>query len=677
MPRGLGVTRYPSDAPAHPDSDRPTVVAVSGVAHVAIAAEELPVSSGRVRHSVAEDALEHRAHDIEEPARSCALSGRVLEPGALCDIVSFVAQAVWRGELVVASGDATRSVFFDEGSVVAAESSAPSERLGEVLRRRGMLTDAQVRAAAELTETGAHRFGEAAVALGFITREGLFDAMALQIEEIFSAVLRVERGSFTFFHGYEEARLSFRRRHEVEALLVTAIAGMDDARYFRSRIPSDSYVPMRTAGRTDPAGDPLGVYAAIDGARSVAELAAAIDSSPLEVTRALFQHVQTGHASVKAPRLSAKEVVAVYNRAILVLLRELDAMDEGDGVRAELAAFAERGAERPSFVDVPADDGTLDAETIAARIEALDDPAAGTERLARWLYDYASYALFLARPHLHRRDEGRIQPRVSQRVAEMLDAIAPAADVTVPPAQAGVRVTIPVRADSTAPGSDGHTLTSRPRPPPLASTVRMRRVLPEAIPGLDPSRTVRMAPFAMAVAPEPASTRAVRAAEVGTELPEQAKSVRRADVAAAANVTPRGRAARLHSPLFVLGVLAAGALGWTAHRAADVPAPSGDAPAAVTSSVTSAAGSETAAPAPSPSAVTELVVVCEPRCGAVYVDGKESTSSGDAIAVTAGAHDVAVRRPGHASEYRRVVVAEGESRAVTFQLTAVGQGRAK
>ena len=62
------------------------------------------------------------------------------------------------------------------------------------------------------------------------------------------------------------------------------------------------------------------------------------------------------------------------------------------------------------------------------------------EVLSKALYDLASYALFLARPHLHRAQEARdratptaSKKRLSQRVVAMLEPIAPAIPVDRPP----------------------------------------------------------------------------------------------------------------------------------------------------------------------------------------------------------------------------------------------------
>jgi hypothetical protein len=147
-----------------------------------------------------------------------------------------------------------------------------------------------------------------------------------------------------------------------------------------------------------------------------------------EVTRAIFHLVQTGHAEIRAPRLTPTEVVDVYNDAIALLLRELDAMDEGDAIREQLAAFAAKPPYTFLFAGAgPSDDGTLDAARIAANIVGKDAPPDAAAKLASWLHEYASYALFLARPHLRRvADAQNAQKgRVSTRVTEMLHTIAP------------------------------------------------------------------------------------------------------------------------------------------------------------------------------------------------------------------------------------------------------------
>src|SRR5688572_10487623 len=94
------------------------------------------------------------------------LVGEIHHPGALCDIIMFIARAGWWGELIVEDDEATRSLYFDEGHVVGAESTAGAEELGEVLRRTRTLTEDQTLACARHAGEHAASFSDAVVELG-------------------------------------------------------------------------------------------------------------------------------------------------------------------------------------------------------------------------------------------------------------------------------------------------------------------------------------------------------------------------------------------------------------------------------------------------------------------------------------------------------------------------------
>ena len=359
--------------------------------------------------------------------RSCVLSGELRSAGALCDLLSFVGHAGWRGEFVVHEADSTRSIFFDQGDVVGAQSTVIRERLGEVLYSYGVLTRDQLTRCSDATATGTLRFGEAAVKFGFVAREKLFDLMAHQIEEIFYGMMLVGNAMYYFLEGFDEHRLSARQKLSMTTLMRDGIQRMHETRYFRARIPSGEHVPGRVPGWKAPESDPLGVYAAIDGDRSVMDICRVVSAGEFEVTRALFHLLQAGRVAVKPRRLPPKDVVVVYNEAISLILRELDAMDEGDVVREQLATFA---SERPtSFLrDAgPADDGTYDAERVVKNVSEAGASASALDQLASSLHESASYALFLARPHLRRMEEARTgkRPRISQRITALLAPIAP------------------------------------------------------------------------------------------------------------------------------------------------------------------------------------------------------------------------------------------------------------
>jgi hypothetical protein len=351
------------------------------------------------------------------------LAGEIASAGALCDVVGLIAQAAWKGELaVIAATGESRSVFFDNGHVISATSRAEGERLGDVLYRYGALTEEQVRAASAAV-TGEVRFGQAAVKLGFIAREDLFQLMAKQTEEIFYALLLVSDGMFYFLDGYDEARLPSHLHLSVNSLLMEGVRRMDETRYFRDRIPSEHHVPVRVPDKAPPEEEPLRkVWDAIDGSSSVEVICRAVGQGEFEVTHALFQLVQNGKVVVQAPRLTGpQEIVARFNEAIALLLGNADEIGLGEEVRGQLSSFGTgAGVYDPLFLGAgPGADGTLEPARLVQNAQMLVGPDC-QETLAQWLHEYASFALFVLEPAL--RTGGKEQ--VARKAAELIAPLA-------------------------------------------------------------------------------------------------------------------------------------------------------------------------------------------------------------------------------------------------------------
>ncbi len=335
------------------------------------------------------------------------LAGEITADGALCDVFGLIGQAGWPGELVVLDGGASRSIFFDRSHVIGAQSSADGERLGEVLYRYGALTEAQVEETARHV-TAAVRFGEAAVRLGFITRERLFQLMTKQTEEIVYAMLLVGDGMFYFLDTFDESRITARQSLSVNGLLMEGVRRMDETRYFRERIPSDQHVPSRQPDRAPPEEELLAVYEAIDGHRSVSEIGRIVSMGEFEVTQALFQLIQSGRILVRAPRPTGPAAtVALFNEVMAKVNAELRAIGKWPEVRDQLSSFATgAGIYDALFRRAgPQEDGTLVIDTIVENVTMMVGPAQAEGMLSQWLHEYVSFAVFVAEPYL-RRNEG-------------------------------------------------------------------------------------------------------------------------------------------------------------------------------------------------------------------------------------------------------------------------------
>jgi len=358
----------------------------------------------------------------EDDGAVVRLAGEVTAPGALCDVVALVGQAGWTGELVTLSGETFRSLFFEGGNILGGQTNAPSERIGTLLYRLGVLTEEQV-GAVEASRSQGRRFGEVAIVLGLLSREKLFEVIAKQTKEIAFATLLVSDGMFYFLDRYDPGRVAMRHHVSVHGLLMEGVQRMDESKYFRERIPSDAHVPIPMAGRSDPAPDLSSVWHACDGHRSVLEIGRSCGLGEFEVTRALFQLIQTGFVHIGPPMPEGLQaLVSIFNDAIGTIFRAAGRFGKADVLREHLSQFSSSiGVYDALFSGAGPDaDGRLDESRTVQNVKVLGGEEADV-LVAQWLYEYAAFALFDAGSQLSKEDEQRL----SREVSELIKVLAP------------------------------------------------------------------------------------------------------------------------------------------------------------------------------------------------------------------------------------------------------------
>jgi hypothetical protein len=324
------------------------------------------------------------------------VAGEVTAAGALCDILALLGQTGWRGELVVQDGERVRSVFFDQGNVVGANTNVEDERIGSVLYRFGMLDGERRDRVVDATKAG-KRFGEAALELGFLTREQLYSAISKQIEEIVFATLTVGDGTFFFLDGFDEARLVSHHTLSSNALLMDAVTRMDEMRYFLQKVPSSEHIPVKEQGRAPPT-DFVKVYDAIDGRMNVEEIGRATGLGEFETTKAVYGLVQSRHVAMHPPRASGgpTALVSAANGALLAIFRAAESGGKVGEVRDSLASFAVgAGVYDMLFRGAgPNAAGALDADRVAQNAVIVAGGADPDHVLKQMLHEYVSFALF-------------------------------------------------------------------------------------------------------------------------------------------------------------------------------------------------------------------------------------------------------------------------------------------
>ena len=274
----------------------------------------------------------------------------------------MASQSGWTGELVLLTATNKRTIFIDAGTVIAAQTDVPDERLGETLYRFGVLSREKIDAVLKAATESGKRFGEVAVDLGFITPEQLYPMMARQVEEVFQGAIQEKDGVFYFYDRFDARSIGRRHNLPAGAMLMEAARRMDEMRFFRDKIPNDTYVPVPAPAPKRVPEECAKVFSACDGKRSVMEVGRSCGMLEFEVTRAVFQLINAGCVHVVAPRpKGAQAIVEVFNPALILVHKRCDSEGKGGELRDGLGRFATGGGIfDPLFMGAgPMPDGSL------------------------------------------------------------------------------------------------------------------------------------------------------------------------------------------------------------------------------------------------------------------------------------------------------------------------------
>jgi len=125
------------------------------------------------------------------------MDGDIAE-GSLPDLLREIYVGRRNGTLTLVRGGVRQSLRFRRGHIVNAHTNVPEERLGEMLVRRGLLSEADLARATETVVREGRRLGEILGEMGLIDASGLEDAIALHVHETLAEVFAWHDGTYAF-----------------------------------------------------------------------------------------------------------------------------------------------------------------------------------------------------------------------------------------------------------------------------------------------------------------------------------------------------------------------------------------------------------------------------------------------------------------------------------------------
>jgi Domain of unknown function (DUF4388) len=213
----------------------------------------------------------------------------------LPDVLSFLSMIRGSGKLLVRNSHLERTIHWNHGEIVFANSNSPEHSLGQFLLRNGKITQMQYEESKRRV-TAQTRHGKLLVQMGAISPKDLWWGVKHQALEIIYSLFNWKEGTFTFVDSVDElAAERIVLAINTPSVIMEGIRRLDETARIKEKVPSVEMVFMRVPNATpdfrtlDMSDAEINVYRNIDGKLTVRELIGKSEMTEFEVARILFQ----------------------------------------------------------------------------------------------------------------------------------------------------------------------------------------------------------------------------------------------------------------------------------------------------------------------------------------------------------------------------------------------------
>lgn len=313
------------------------------------------------------------------------------------EVVQFVFSSLKTGVLLLSFGQADggwrgdgpeklrrKSIYFKDGQVVFASSSDPEDRLGPVLVKGGYVSPEELERSSRLVRSG-RPLGQVLVDEGVLTPGQLYEAITLQVKEIFLGTFSETAGEFAFLEGPQDEQNQVKLPERTRDLVLQGMKRAEAAELARAEAELARGAPPEIVieiEEPEAAATPGGT--AKPPGKKVPRA-----SGPFETYRRIFKRVYGALAAVEAD--AAARINSYFDR----LPEKRRAFFEGVRIDA---------------------DGEMDVAQILVNVSAagMHQGAAARARSLEALEELLSFALFEAKNRLPKADAERLLREVGK-----------------------------------------------------------------------------------------------------------------------------------------------------------------------------------------------------------------------------------------------------------------------
>lgn len=221
----------------------------------------------------------------------------------LSELLQWLSMGQKTGTLAIRGVAGEKRVYFQNGRIISSSSTIEREYLGHFLVSYGYITEEELTKAMEVQEESKILLGKILVMIGAIAEEDLVELIRIKACETIYDIFLWPEGAFQFIDGEIPQRPMVPIAIDVTGIVMEGLRRYDEWQRIRGRITSMKAVPTIVAPvPVESLAEPQRIILrALDGVRSLAEIAEATHNPDFPVARLVFDLLESGHAELDVP----------------------------------------------------------------------------------------------------------------------------------------------------------------------------------------------------------------------------------------------------------------------------------------------------------------------------------------------------------------------------------------
>jgi hypothetical protein len=257
-----------------------------------------------------------------------------LETFYLTTILQLLDNEQKTGVLEVRDGVHVVKIFFHEGTIIYATSSEKKYSLGNLLRRKGILSKVELEKCLALAKKKKQKLGSVLVEKGHISTEGLKSALHYQVKEILYNLFIWKTGEFEYRDKPLNVEGKLITQMNTMSIVLEATRRIDEWSVLKKVIPNDQLVfkvSGKNQGRDNVTKNEWRILSLINGRRTLRKLIDESGYSDFAAFKIVYSLMMSGLIEIiEQPQKKETEsfdyssITNIYNDILQVIHKDLE-----------------------------------------------------------------------------------------------------------------------------------------------------------------------------------------------------------------------------------------------------------------------------------------------------------------------------------------------------------------